>query len=107
MIRCVASSSPVMCPAPLNDRVEQNTAFFSFNIPPLSVLTEDMLDAYIGYLEQARDDDAVRSVIITSDVPGRFCAGLDLNALYRGEKTGGELVERLYVRIAEIGRAHV
>src|SRR5690625_3260449 len=90
-----------MSTAPVNYRVEQKTAIISFNNPPLNVLTQDMLDAYIGYLEQARDDDAVRSVIITSDVPGRFCAGLDLNALYRGEKTGGELVERLYVRIAE------
>lgn len=90
-----------MSTAPVNYRVEQHTAIISFNNPPLNVLTQDMLDAYIGYLEQARQDDTVRSVIITSDVPGRFCAGLDLNALYRGEKTGGELVERLYVRIAE------
>src|SRR5690625_1142847 len=90
-----------MSTARVNYTVEQQTTIISFNNPPLNVLTQDMLDAYIGYLEQARDDDAVRSVIIISDVPGRFCAGLDLNALYRGEKTGGELVERLYVRIAE------
>src|SRR5690625_3981112 len=90
-----------MSTAPVNYRVEQKTAIISFNNPPLNVLTQDMLDAYIGYLEQARDDDAVRSVIITSDVPGRSCAGLDLNALDRGEKSGGELVERLYVRMAE------
>lgn len=82
--------------------VENQIAIIAFNKPPLNVLTEEMLDEYIGLLDRARVDDNVRAVIITSDVPGRFCAGLDLNALYRKEKTGADLVERLYVRVSEM-----
>jgi enoyl-CoA hydratase/carnithine racemase len=65
------------------------------------MLTAEMLTYYIQCLHQARNDDEVRAVIVTSAVPGRFSAGLDLNALYRGEQTGANLVDKLYLQVAD------
>jgi enoyl-CoA hydratase/carnithine racemase len=44
---------------------------------PVNALDEDMLDALIAALERANVDPAVRAVLLASDLPGRFCAGLD------------------------------
>lgn len=72
----------------------------TFNNPPLNMLTEEMLNDYINYLDQAAEDERTRAVIITSSVSGRFSAGLNLNALHEEKKTGADLVDKLYIKIA-------
>lgn len=81
-------------------QIKDHIATISFNNPPLNMLTEDMLNQYIAFLHQAGADNTVRAVIITSQVKGRFSAGLNLNALHQEEKTGADLVDKLYVAIA-------
>lgn len=80
--------------------VRDRIASIHFNNPPLNTLTIDMLTRYIDCLHQASKDDDVRAVIVSSAVPGRFSAGLDLNALYREEHTGADLVDKLYLQVA-------
>lgn len=85
----------------VNYVVRNRVAYIYFNNAPLNMLTEEMLALYIDYLYRASADDDVRAVIVTSAVPGRFSAGLNLNALYRGEKTGADLVDKLYLQVAK------
>ena len=55
---------------------EGSVGVITVNNPPVNALSEQMLDEYLGYLEQAAADDEVRAVIVGSQVSGRFCAGL-------------------------------
>lgn len=83
--------------------VVNQTAEILFNNPPVNALTEEMLDEYLAALQRASEDKAVRSVIVGSQLNGRFCAGLNLSAIHSGE-TGKvrALLERLYVRMTEM-----
>jgi len=67
---------------------------------PVNALDVDMLDALIAALERANADTAVRAVLLASDLPGRFCAGLDMKKLM--VSSAGEihaLLSRLYVKL--------
>ncbi|QYJ19387.1 enoyl-CoA hydratase/isomerase family protein [Achromobacter sp. ES-001] len=67
---------------------------------PVNALDVDMLDALIAALERANADTAVRAVLLASDLPGRFCAGLDMKKLMAS--SAGEihaLLSRLYVKL--------
>lgn len=81
--------------------VRDNVAEILFNNPPVNALTESLLDDYIVALYRAGRDDDVRAVIISSAVPGRFCAGLDLQAIHRGEASVRSLVDRLYRQMTD------
>jgi enoyl-CoA hydratase len=50
--------------------------------PPVNALSLVMIEAVIGALRQAANDDSVRAVVLASAVPKVFCAGLDLKALH-------------------------
>ena len=83
--------------------VRDNVAEILFNNPPVNAITEAFLDRLIALLEQARDDRAVRAVILASAIPGRFCAGLDLAAFLRS--TPAEVhavVGKLYAQLSEL-----
>ena len=47
---------------------------------PVNAVVEPMIDELLLCLQRARDDRAVRAVIIGSATPGQFCAGLDIKA---------------------------
>lgn len=76
--------------------VSGNIAEIMLDRPPVNALSMDLIDALLAALSKARDDDAVRAVIIGS-AHKVFCAGLDLD-IVRG-KPGIEtkkFLERLY-----------
>jgi enoyl-CoA hydratase len=66
--------------------------------PPVNALNFDMIRAIVAALRRAAADDKARAVIIASDVPRCFCAGLDLALLLgkSGEQVR-ELLQALYV----------
>lgn len=49
--------------------------------PPANTIDMPMLGALIGALDAAAADDDVLAVVLSSGVPGFFCAGLDLKLL--------------------------
>ena len=62
-------------------RVEGHIAFITLQRHPVNALSLDLLDEILASLASARDDSNVRAVIITSAIPDRFSAGLDLDIL--------------------------
>ncbi|RJF92494.1 enoyl-CoA hydratase/isomerase family protein [Noviherbaspirillum saxi] len=82
--------------------VNEGVAEILFNNPPVNALSEEMLDEYLSLLRRASTDAAVRAVIVGSAVPGRFCAGLNLQAIHRGELGKVRaLLDRLYIQMTE------
>ena len=76
--------------------VSGNIAEIMLDRPPVNALSMALIDALLAALAKARDDEAVRAVIIGS-AHKVFCAGLDLD-IVRG-KPGIEtkkFLERLY-----------
>lgn len=74
--------------------------------PPVNALTLDRVRALIAALQRAAHDDTARAVVLCSDVPGRFCAGLDLKAL-DGQPPDAvrELLDALYPGLVDAQRA--
>jgi enoyl-CoA hydratase len=82
--------------------VRDGVAEILFNNGPVNAITEAFMDALLLALDRARRDDAARAVILSSAVPGRFCAGLDLPAFLRGTPADAHrIVGKIYVRISE------
>jgi enoyl-CoA hydratase len=82
--------------------VQDGVAEILFNNAPVNAITEAFLDALLAALDRARRDPAVRAVILSSAIPGRFCAGLDLLAFLRGTPADAHrIVGKIYVRISE------
>src|SRR4029450_2666072 len=76
--------------------VSSNIAEIILDRGPVNALSMDLIDALLAVLSKARDDEAVRAVIIGS-AHKVFCAGLDLD-IVRG-KPGIEtkkFLEKLY-----------
>jgi enoyl-CoA hydratase/carnithine racemase len=83
-------------------QVADRVAEIELHNPPVNALTHSMLEQLIAALKRAGSDDAVRAVLVTSAVPARFCAGLDLKDL--AGKPGSAvraLLDKLYVEMAE------
>jgi enoyl-CoA hydratase/carnithine racemase len=71
--------------------------------PPVNALDLDMITSVVAALEAAATDDAVRAVVLTSAVPNRFCAGLDLRILLgKSEEKVRSFVQQLYVRLHDV-----
>jgi enoyl-CoA hydratase/carnithine racemase len=67
---------------------------------PVNALDVDMLDALIAALERANADAHVRAVLLASDLPGRFCAGLDMKKLLACTPVQVHaLLTRLYIKL--------
>jgi enoyl-CoA hydratase len=68
--------------------------------PPVNALDLDMIRRVVAALETAAKDDAVRAVLLTSAVPKRFCAGLDLKILLgKSDTKVRSFLQELYVRL--------
>ena len=80
--------------------VRNNIAEIALDAAPVNALTEPMLDEMLGCLVRASADPLVRAVILRSNVPRRFCAGLNLETVSdAGSAELHALVEKLYVHL--------
>jgi enoyl-CoA hydratase/carnithine racemase len=67
--------------------LEQNNGigFIKLNNPPANAYDHSVMVDLDHAIDAARDDPAVRVVVITSDLPRFFCAGADVAALKAGD----------------------
>ena len=83
--------------------VTDGIAEIRLNRPPVNALTLGMLGDLLAALRRAGEDDGVRAVLLTSAVPSRFCAGLDLKGMAdKGGDTVRALLDKLYVELADM-----
>ena len=86
--------------------VSDRIARITLNRPPVNALTLDMIGAVVAALKQAAADDDVRAAILTSALPGRFCAGLDLDLLLSADNDKiRALLQSLYLDLHDAQRA--
>jgi enoyl-CoA hydratase/carnithine racemase len=82
--------------------VRDHVAEILFDHPPVNALTGPGMDALLASLERARDDDAVRAVIIGSRIERQFCAGIHLAAFQRSTPTEAhDLIDKLYTKLCD------
>jgi enoyl-CoA hydratase/carnithine racemase len=68
--------------------------------PPVNALSLPMIEAVVGALKQAADDESARAVVLASAAPKVFCAGLDLKALHgKPMDEVRTLLQALYVQL--------
>ena len=73
--------------------------------PPLNAFSIAFLDEIIAALRRASTDPDVRAVVLSSDIPGMFCAGLDLDIILGSdEATVRAFLNRLYIELWEVQR---
>jgi hypothetical protein len=85
--------------------VADHIAEIRIDHPPVNGLGVAMIDDLIAALGRAAAADDVRVVLITSAVPRRFCAGLDLAAVLNDVSALRSLVDKLYVRLSDAQQA--
>lgn len=68
----VAEASPVEC------AIEDGVALLRLNNPPLNLVTLELTRRLSGLLDELRDNDAVRVLILTGTGDRAFCAGSDI-----------------------------
>jgi len=84
-------------------RVEGDLAYIIMNRDPVNALSIEFLDDILSALSTAGADDAVRAIIISSAIPARFSAGLDIEILLG--KSSAEIrhfLNRLYVQLWDV-----
>ncbi len=87
----------------LRCEVSDNIAEISLARPPVNALDLPLLERLIETLRQLASDRTVRAVVLTSAVPARFCAGLDLRALLdQSEAQVRRYLEKLYMELADV-----
>jgi enoyl-CoA hydratase/carnithine racemase len=70
--------------------------------PPVNALNLALLEELIAALRRAAADDNIRAVVLTSGVPRRFSAGLDLNLVLGKSTTKVRvLLQKLYLELTE------
>ena len=67
---------------PITQTLEENTAVLTLNQPPVNALNENLLNALDNAVEETRQNDLIRSVILTSALPDYFVAGADIKELH-------------------------
>src|SRR6059058_6579836 len=63
---------------------EETFAIVTLNRPPANAISEPLIRELNDALNSVRDDDAVRSVIITGAGDKIFCGGADLGSAFSG-----------------------
>src|SRR5215470_2670051 len=87
----------------LRYEVFDQIAEISLARPPVNALSLALLEQLIAAFRRAAADEAVRVVVLTSAVPRRFSAGLDLNMMLGKSATEvRRLLEKLYVELADV-----
>src|ERR1700682_5157734 len=80
--------------------VANGIARITLNRPPVNALDLDMVKGVVAALENAAKDEDARAVVLTSAVPDRFCAGLDLKILLgKSETKVRSFLQELYIRL--------
>jgi len=83
--------------------VADRVAEIRLNRPPVNALSLPLLEALIAGLRRAAADEQVRAVVLTSAVPRRFSAGLDLDILLGKPKPEvRKFLDKLYVELSEV-----
>ncbi len=78
--------------------VVDGIARITLNRPPVNALSLETIRAIVAALRRARADPEARAVLLTSAVPRRFCAGLDLALLLgKSSEQVREVLQALYV----------
>lgn len=73
--------------------------------PPLNAFSIAFLDEIIAALRRASADADVRAVVLSSDIPKMFCAGLDLDIILGSdEATIRAFLNRLYIELWDVQR---
>jgi len=73
-------------------------ARITLNRPPVNALSLDTIRAIVAALRRAAADHDARAVVLTSAVPRRFCAGLDLALLLgKSSEQVREVLQALYI----------
>src|SRR5215471_13698084 len=71
--------------------------------PPVNALSLSLLEQLVAAFRRAAADDNVRAVVLTSALPRRFSAGLDLGMLVgKSETEVRRLLDKLYVELADV-----
>lgn len=86
----------------LTYRVDNGVAEIALNRPPVNAFSLDLLDEILDALADARHDNTARAVILRSDLPKIFCAGLDLEILL-GKPISEirKFLEKLYIGLVD------
>jgi enoyl-CoA hydratase len=85
--------------------VEQHIATITLARPPLNAFSIAFLDEIIAALRSASTDGDVRAVVLASDIPKMFCAGLDLDIILGSdEATVRGFLNRLYIELWDVQR---
>jgi len=85
--------------------VDRNIASIVLARPPLNAFSIAFLDEIIAALRRAAADPDVRAVVLSSDIQGMFCAGLDLDIILGSdEPTIRAFLNRLYIELWEVQR---
>jgi enoyl-CoA hydratase len=83
---------------------QKNVAWITLNRPEaLNAFNQDLRMELINALEEARDDDEVRVIVITGAGEKAFCAGADISEFPR--LTPADQVKRRYGRINSVSLA--
>jgi enoyl-CoA hydratase/carnithine racemase len=92
-----------MTDATIRYEVSNGIARIVLNRPPVNALDLDMIRGVVAALETAAKDAGVRAVVLTSAVPNRFCAGLDLKILLGKSDTKiRAFLQELYIRLHDV-----
>ncbi len=80
--------------------VSNGIARIRLDRPPVNALDLDMIRSVVAALERAAKDDGVRAAVLSSVVPNRFCAGLDLKILLgKSDTKVRAFLHELYIRL--------
>lgn len=83
--------------------VEQNIAAITLARAPLNAFSIAFLDEIISALRRAGADRDVRAVVLSSDIPKMFCAGLDLDIILGSDEAAVRaFLNRLYIELWEV-----
>lgn len=94
-----------MTAAHVHYTVDSHVASIRLARPPLNAFSLAFLDEIIAALRRAAADTDVRAVVLSSDLPRIFCAGLDLDIILGSdEPTVRAFLSRLYIELWDVQR---
>ena len=82
--------------------VRDNVAEILIHNEPVNALDESVIDNLLAAFQRAQHDKTARAVILGSAIPGRFCAGLNLESFRTGAPAQiHALINKLYVKLCD------